>query len=191
MTDVASVPRFRTAHEITDAVRAVDLPLVMWEIPSGRVFLTSRSAAHALGLRPEQVLGRRLQEFTHRGGDVFRRIVGALESGAVDAVRTRTALGTGGLKVPDGEAEAWIWSRSITVGGRRLCVSLVIPQEEEGRLGRCGGDERADALADTAVGVMTAEWLIESACAEMTTLTGLPMSALVGRPLSDLSLIHI
>jgi DNA-binding CsgD family transcriptional regulator/PAS domain-containing protein len=165
--------------------RVSDLPLAVWEIPSGTIVLVTKAFERLLGFPADQVLGRKIQDFKELladpSGRALEAVVAAFETGAVDLARVKRRV-----QLPGGATEdIWIWSRGGRLGGRPVGISLVTPVSAQGRLGRDPSSHGRD-LTRVGLGVASHDWVIETVCADAAELTGFTASALVGRPLTDL-----
>jgi DNA-binding CsgD family transcriptional regulator/PAS domain-containing protein len=172
-----------TESEFDEALHTYDLPLAVWEIPSGTIILVTEALGRLAGLRANELIGHRIQEFAEpRQKRVLNSIITAFDSGAVDAVRTRGRIAGGRISDPrGGVGDVWIWSRSAGIGGRRGGISFIVVEAEQSRVRRNSWGD----LTRVAVGIATHDGQIESVCADMAVVTGFPPSALMGRPLSD------
>jgi len=150
--------------QLTEAVNRVDIGLAVVE--DGIVRLANHAAETIAGRKRGDGVGVSLDDIV-RPTDVVLRDVDEMAAGNWEGMRARRVLVTPvGKEVP-----IWVTIRVVEVGGRRLGVSLFMPEEELGHLGRHPTRGWMD-LMPVCVGFADTTWRIHAISAEVYDLLG-------------------
>jgi DNA-binding CsgD family transcriptional regulator len=170
-----------TEEDVRLALRGCNTPFFVFSVTDRTIWLTNPAGEELAGLPENQIVGRKVSDFLSGPGDAIASTLRVLESGVVDAARTRRTLrrGTGTL-VP-----VYVWSRAVTVGGRRGAVGLVLPVSQVGLAGR---DPAAPwrSLATVVVGVADRHWRVEAISKDIGDFPNFCVDDVVGRSVLDL-----
>lgn len=170
-----------SGDEVRLALEGCNVPFFVWAAPDAIILLVNPSSEALVGLPADRVVGRRVTDFFSGPGNAVATTLAALESGFVDESRARRTLrrGTGTL-VP-----VWVWSRAVTMDGRRGGVSLALPMAE---LGLAGRDPAAPwrSLATIVVGIADRDWRVRWVSKDIANLSSLCSDDIVGHSLRDL-----
>jgi DNA-binding CsgD family transcriptional regulator/PAS domain-containing protein len=159
---------------------ACDFPLFVWELPEGVVRITNEPAARLTGRAVYDVIGSQLVDLLDPR-DAVEQVLAGLGSGAIDGVQSsRRIHRVDGRSVP-----VAIWSRVFDLDDRRAVVSLVVPVNEVGRLGRDPSAPWRD-LAPVAVGIADREWRVKRVSADLRDILGLDPGLWVGSSILDM-----
>jgi len=169
-----------TASELGAAFGTSEQALVLWRASDGVVRLANAAAAELTREPLEDLVGRSVLDFVVPR-DVIIRTAAAFSGGTVEEIRAKRRLvSRDGTEIP-----YWVWSRAVDLDGERHVLSLVVPRNEVGRLGR-DLTQPWRYLAPVAIGLAGKGWVIRSISTEIYELIGLPPSDCVGRSLLDL-----
>jgi DNA-binding CsgD family transcriptional regulator len=152
--------------EVEDGSLACDLPLVVWEPLPGVVRLANERAAALFDLAVADLVGR-------QAGDLidprhpFDLSTAALVEGGVDAFEGRRRV----MRADGGVVPVTVWTRSATLEGRQLGVTLVVPTTEQAHLGGDPGAPWRD-LAPIAVGAADPRWRVRRVSGDIATILG-------------------
>jgi DNA-binding CsgD family transcriptional regulator/PAS domain-containing protein len=159
------------------AMARCDFAIVVWDPSSGTILLANRAAAQVLGVELSTLIGRpKFELLTPRAS--VERAAEDLATGVIDSFHARWERSGRTIST---------WTRGIELDGRRVALSLAVPEDELERLGR-HPTRRWPELALTVVGVIDRRWRVHSVSAEIEDLTGEPASAWSGRSL--LAIVH-
>jgi PAS domain S-box-containing protein len=167
--------------ELDEALAACDFPLVVWE-PPGTVCMVNQAFEKLLGLARDQLIGCRLTNL-FAPADAVGTTLATLSSGAVEGVRAKRQL----LCANGRTISVWDWARRMELRDDVVCVSIDIPADEVGRLGRDPAAVWRD-LAAVAVGAADDDLRIERVSADVRDVLGYDPADLIGSSL--LSMIH-
>jgi len=164
--------------ELDDALSRCSFPLFVWTV-DGVVRLANESAAELLGETLSDVIGQKIID-RFGPGDEVGRTKDALFSGLLVGSQSKRVV-----RRSDGaEVAVWIWSRVMEVDGVRAVVSITVPTDELGGLGRDPTVPWRD-LVPIAVGVADSRWCIKAITNDASSLFGYDADELVGRSFLD------
>jgi len=168
------------AADVTQALVACDVPLVVWQLPAGVVQVGNQPAAELFGLPLDQLVGTPATDLVGPP-DAVRHAVAILAAGELD-----DAHGARWVRLPDGTRRpVRVWTRVIEVDGARAAVSLVIPVAEVGRLARDQAAPWRD-LTRVAVGVADSHLQILSVSRDIRDVLYVEPDDVIGTSLLDL-----
>lgn len=159
------------------AMARCDFAIVVWDPSSGTVLLANRAAAELLGTELAALIGSQKFELLSPR-DSVEKAAADLSAGVIDSFRAR--------RERDGRTIT-TWTRAIELDGRRVALSLAVPDDELGRLGR-RATRTWPELALTVIGTVDRGWRIHSISAEIEDLTGQSATGWSGRSL--LEIVH-
>ena len=168
-----------TSTDLGRALSACEFAVVVWELPSGVVWLANQHAADLFGVPLPDLAGRKNTELLSPSRDVTQTFA-ALESGAVEVVCAERRL-----RVPHRDASVLAWSRAVELDGARALVSLYVPISGVDRLGRDPSAPWRD-LTPVAIGTADLEWRIDAISADIRELVGFEARECLGTSLLDL-----
>jgi PAS domain-containing protein/DNA-binding CsgD family transcriptional regulator len=173
-------PIWATTHaDLEAALKPCEFPVVVWDLRHGVVRLVN-DAASAMFDRPAALLlGARTTDLLGPTAAVEQTLA-TLDAGVFDRVRSERVV----KRRNDDGVTVQVWARVIDVDGERVGVSIFVPLDQIGRLGRDPAVPWRD-LAPVAVGKADPDWRIRVVSAEIRDLLGEEPSDVVGRSLLD------
>lgn len=161
-------------------MRACDFAILVWELPNGVVRLANDAASALFGVPVASLAGSRAADFI-KPADAVTRTLAVLGSGLFDAVGGERVIHT----ATDTDVLVRTWTRVIPLHDARVGVSLYVPVEELGRLGRDPFVRWRD-LAPVAVGTTARAWHIRHVSTDIRDMLGTEPAELAGSSLLDL-----
>ena len=168
------------AREVSNPLVACDFPLLVWNLPTGKVQLGNQPAAELFGLRLDGLVGYAATDLLSPA-DAVGQTIKMVGAGVVDNVSAkRWAHPPGGPL-----QQVRVWTRAIEVDGSRAAVSLIIPVKDIGQLGRDPAAAWRD-LTSVAVGVADFQMRITAVSSDIHDVLGFDQRHFVGRSLNDM-----
>ncbi len=159
------------------------LPFALWEAPSATIRLVSSAFEERIGVPAHGLLGRPWPD-VWQPREAALACAAAVAGGAVEALWAKRRIER------QGRAEAvLVWVRRVMLGDLAGGMTVIVPEADLHRFER-GGRTSWPHSVSIATGIIGGDWQIEHVSAELAGLTHLPVSALVGRPVTDVVDFH-
>jgi len=169
-----------TSAELEAALWACDFAILVWQLPDGVVRLANDAAAALFDLSPSTLAGSTYVDLLDPA-DAVEESFAAISSGSLDGVRgQRTVRRHNGEPI-----SVTMWSRAIDMDDARVAVSLYVPADDIGRLGRDPGAPWR-SLTPLAAGTTDRSFRIRVVTSDIVDLIGLDAAELRNSNLLDL-----
>jgi DNA-binding CsgD family transcriptional regulator len=168
------------SSELSEALMACDFAVLVWELPQGVVRIANEPAARLSGRTVYDLIGLQVVDLLDPR-DAVEQVVAGLGSRAIDGVQAHRRIHwVDGKTVP-----VVVWSRALDLDERRAVVSLVVPINEVGRLGRDPSAPWRD-LSPVAVGTADREWRVKRVSADLRDIVKQDPGIWVGSSILDM-----
>jgi len=157
-----------------------DFPLLVWEMPPGVVRIANEPFARLTGRTVCDVIGLELLDLLDPRDAVEQVLIG-IGSGAIDGVQANGRI----HRVDGSTVPVVMWSRVLNLDDRRAVVSLVVPVQQVGRLGRDPSAPWRD-LSAVAAGTADREWRVKWVSADLHDIVEQEPGTWVGSSILDM-----